>query len=114
MLFSRCARAAFAACIAVGSITTAQARATDLCFGPTVSTYDCYTTGCTRTNNATVFTCPQAGTKTIPQLGQAGWAVVRLSSQAVSVDSTTGNAMTTDRLIIRRVDRVFANGFDPL
>lgn len=82
--------------------TSAIAANADICFGPTVNVHDCYTTGCVRTTNTTVFTCPQAGGRTIPQLGAAGWQIVELTTETISVNSTTGDAMTSDRLVIQQ------------
>lgn len=46
--------------------------------------------------NSTVFNCPTAGAKTLPQLAADGWEVVQLSPLVVNGSSQT------DQLVIQR------------
>ena len=46
--------------------------------------------------NATVFTCPQAGNKTLPQLAAEGWKVVQL------VPVVTSGSTQANQLVIQR------------
>lgn len=46
--------------------------------------------------NSTVFVCPIAGSKTLPQLAAEGWEIVQLSPLVVNGSSQT------DQLVIQR------------
>lgn len=46
--------------------------------------------------NSTVFNCPQAGNKTLPQLAAEGWRIVQLSPV------TTSQTTQADQLIIQK------------
>ena len=46
--------------------------------------------------NSTVFICPVAGSKTLPQLAAEGWEIVQLSPLVVNGSSQT------DQLVIQR------------
>ena len=64
----------------------------DVCYGPTVSQLG----NSQPTTNATIFTCPQAGNHTIPELAQAGWQVVQMSPISLP------NSNMADQLIIQK------------
>lgn len=57
--------------------------------------------------NATVFACPQAGSRTVPELAAAGWRVVRMAPVVSS-----GGAAVRQQLLVRD-DTLFASGFEP-
>ena len=94
----------FAGCVAIvaaGCATTAQAQvAADICYGPSQPAF-----GGPPPSSATVFNCPQAGSKTVAQLAAAGWSLVKLTP--VMVDASSSAAQLT----IQRKDRLFRNGF---
>lgn len=46
--------------------------------------------------NSTVFQCPVAGARTLPQLAAAGWKVVQLTPV------TTSNSTQANQLVIQR------------
>ncbi|MEO6687476.1 MAG: hypothetical protein ABIS07_18280 [Dokdonella sp.] len=52
----------------------AQAGQADICHSPTVPVQTM-----PQLSNTTQFSCPQAGSHTIPELAQAGWKVVQVS-----------------------------------
>ena len=56
--------------------------------------------------NATVFTCPTGGDRTVTQLAATNWRIVKLTPVVAS--ATT---MRT-QLVIRRHDVVFRSGFE--
>lgn len=68
----------------------------DICYGPTTSA-----NSATLPTNATVFTCPQAGNKTLPQLAADGWQVVQLVPVTVSTADPT-NILVADQLVIQK------------
>lgn len=70
----------------------AQAGQADICYGPEFPLAG----PSAPPTNATVFECPQAGNKTIPQLAAEGWEIVQLSPVVVS--GTDG----ADQLVIQR------------
>lgn len=70
----------------------ATAANADICYGPNYA----LTGAASPATNATVFNCPQAGQKTLPQLAAEGWQVVQMSPIVVS--QTQG----ADQLIIQR------------
>ena len=47
--------------------------------------------------NATMFTCPITGAKTLPELAALGWEIVQLTPI-----STNGGANITDQLVIQK------------
>jgi hypothetical protein len=55
--------------------------------------------------NDRVFDCPTSGLRTVPQLAQAGWRIVKLTP--VSVDAGVRN-----QLLIKQGTRIFGNGFE--
>lgn len=60
--------------------------------------------------NATVFQCPLAGARTLPQLAAAGYRIVKLLP--VTVPLNGGGTGIADQLLIERAPLVFANGFE--
>lgn len=74
--------------------------AADVCYGPSQPA-----SGALPPTSATVFTCPQAGNRTIAQLAAAGWSLVKLAP--VMLDNVNSAAQLT----IQRKDRLFRNGF---
>ena len=77
------------ACLAV--MAPASAGQAEICYSPDVAlgTYAPPT-------NATLFTCPVAGTKTLPQLAADGWKVVQLGPVV------TSGATQANQLVIQR------------
>jgi hypothetical protein len=82
-----------------GAAAQAQVAA-DICYGPAQPA-----SGATPPTSSTVFTCPQAGNKTVAQLAAAGWSLVKLAP--TMLDSVNSAAQLT----IQRKDRLFRNGF---
>lgn len=74
----------------VSSVATAANA--DICYSPAYA----LTGPSVPPTNATVFNCPQAGQKTLPQLSAEGWQVVQLSPIVV------GANQGADQLIIQR------------
>lgn len=72
--------------------TVASAANADICYGPAYT----LTGPSVPATNATVFSCPQAGQKTLPQLAAEGWQIVQLSPLVV------GANQGADQLIIQR------------
>ena len=52
--------------------------------------------------NATVFNCPQSGSKTIPQLAALGWEVVQLFAQACNASGGAGVTHIFGQLVIQK------------
>lgn len=74
----------------------------DICYGPNYSSTTCQgTNGCTNASNATIFSCPQAGSKTLPQLAADGWIVVQMTDEARSTNLTTGESMIAVQIVIQ-------------
>lgn len=69
----------------------AHAGQADLCYGPNQALGSN-----SPPTNSTVFTCPQAGNKTLPQLAAEGWRIVQLSPV------TTSQSTQADQLIIQK------------
>lgn len=75
------------ACASVLIACPALAGQADICYGPEISNLLP-----SAPTNSTLFNCPQAGQKTLPQLAQEGWSVVQMlpvtlsgSTQAVQL-----------------------------
>jgi hypothetical protein len=77
----------------------ASAQQAELCYGNAQSASAAPPT------NATVFHCPSQGDKTLPQLAQAGWRIVKLTPVASS-------GGVKDQLLLRQDDRLFRHGFE--
>ena len=72
----------------------------------------CYSTatpfaGYAPPTNATVFHCPVAGSKTLPQLASLGWTLVRL------VPQTVAGTDISDQLVLKRGAVIHRDGFEP-
>ena len=80
------------AALAIGTSMSATAGNADICYSPA---YSITVPGLLPTNT-TVFTCPQAGQKTLPQLAAEGWLVVQLTPMVLTVNQGV------DQLIIQR------------
>ena len=52
--------------------------------------------------NATVFVCPQSGSKTIPQLAALGWEVVQLFAQACNASGGPGVTHISGQVVIQK------------
>lgn len=79
----------------------AQAQvAADVCYGPAQPA-----SGALPPTSTTVFTCPQAGSKTVAQLAAAGWSLVKLAP--VMLDDVN----SAPQLTLQRKDVLFRNGF---
>ena len=74
--------------------------AADICYGPSQPA-----SGASPPTSATVFACPQAGSKTVAQLAAAGWSLVKLAP--VMLDDVN----SAPQLTLRRKDVLFRNGF---
>ncbi len=61
-------------------------------------------------SNSTVFDCPQAGQRTLPQLARAGYVVIKLTP--VVVAGPMGSFNTADQLLLRRSNLVFRTSFE--
>ena len=70
----------------------------EICYGPAQ-------TGAQPVGNATVFACPMAGSKTVPQLATAGWRIVKL------MPVVGAGGATQPQLVIQRRDQLFRHGF---
>lgn len=55
--------------------------------------------------NSHVFTCPTLGERTVPEIAEAGWLIVKL----VQVSSSDG---LRNQLLIRNGEAIFGNGFE--
>lgn len=64
----------------------------------------CYSTDAVPTNSS-VFTCPQAGARTIVQLAQQGFVVRQLSPRQ-------SGGGTTWQLLLQRSELIFRNSFE--
>lgn len=84
------------ACVAVSPL--AFAGQADICYSPTVTTP--LGTYPPATSNTTVFNCPQAGSKTLPQLAADGWQVVQLGSVVIASAGTTLDS--ADQIVIQK------------
>ena len=74
----------------------------DICYGPNYSSTTCQgSNGCTNASNATIFSCPQAGNKTLPQLAADGWIVVQMIDEARSTNLTTGESIIAAQIVIQ-------------
>ncbi|HVJ62017.1 MAG TPA: hypothetical protein VM555_04820 [Tahibacter sp.] len=82
--------------LAAAFAPTALAGQADICYGPTQSANNS-----TLPTNSTVFSCPQAGNKTLPQLAADGWQVVQLVPVTVSTANPT-NILIADQLVIQK------------
>ena len=82
--------------LAAAFAPAAFAGQADICYSPTTSA-----NSSTLPTNATVFSCPQAGNKTLPQLAAAGWQVVQLVPVTVSIADPT-NILVADQLVIQK------------
>lgn len=71
--------------------TGASAGQADLCYGPNQALG-----ANSPPSNSTVFNCPQAGNKTVPQLAADGWRIVQLTPV------TTSQTTQADQLIIQK------------
>lgn len=92
--------------------SAAHSQAADICYGPNHSSSDCAAGGCTNSTSVTIFNCPMAGSYTLIELAQRGWLPIKLSSETRTVNFTTGNVTIADRLLLRRRDALFTNGFE--
>lgn len=70
------------ALLALAVALPAVAGQADICYGPATSLLEP-----SPPSNATVFTCPQAGNLTLPQLAAAGWSVVQMVPVQVSANT---------------------------
>lgn len=89
-----------------------HAQAAEICYGPSHSNSDCVAGGCTNPTSVTIFNCPIAGSYTLMELAQRGWLPIKLSTETRAVNFTSGNVTIADRLVMRRQDAVFKNGFE--
>lgn len=87
--------AALAICALAADAAHAQARG-DVCYGPADASLP---------TNATVFACPQAGSKTVPQLAADGWRIVSMTGVV------SGNGQSV-QIVVQRIDRLFRSGFE--
>ncbi len=78
--------------LALLASTTSFAGNADLCYGPAYALVG----SSTPATNATIFTCPQAGQKTLPQLAAEGWSIVQMVPVVISA------SQGADQLIIER------------
>jgi len=101
--------------IAAGAslITAATAQAAvvdaDLCYSNPTPITSCFSTSCPLPTNTTVFHCPVAGDRSLPELALQGWIIVHLKQRTYS---TATEAVMVEQLTIRKGDRLFANGFE--
>ena len=77
-----------------------QAISADVCHGPAFAPGADHVV-----TNATVFVCPKSGKRTIPQLANAGWQLVKLSP-------IYANNAIADRLLLRSTDALFRGDFE--
>jgi len=77
------------------------AARTDICYSAQTPP------GAAPPTNATVFACPQAGNRTVPELAAAGWRVVRMAPVVAD-----GGAAVRQQLLVRD-DTLFVSGFEP-
>ncbi len=86
-------RPAFFSVIALGLVSLAvSAGEADICYSPAVA----YASAVPPTNE-TVFECPIAGSKTLPELAADGWEVVQLTPLTAG-----GGTQITNQLVIQR------------
>lgn len=83
-------------CFTLSFAPVAFAGQAEICYGPTQSA-----SSSTLPSNSTVFSCPQAGNKTLPQLAAEGWQVVQLTPVTVSTANPT-NILVADQLVIQK------------
>jgi len=82
--------AAFVACATFSCVHAGQA---EICYGPSSSLVSS-----NPSTNATIFQCPIAGARTLPQLAAAGWQITQLLPTVP--DST--NTLGADQIIIQK------------
>ena len=82
--------------LAAALAPAAFAGQAEICYSPTTSA-----NSSALPTNATVFSCPQAGNKTLPQLAAEGWQVVQLVPVTVSTANPT-NILVADQLVIQK------------
>lgn len=82
-----------AALVACASFTPAHAGQAEICYGPSSSLLTA-----NPPTNATVFQCPIAGAKTLPQLAAAGWQITQL----VPIVTDSANSLGADQIIIQK------------
>jgi hypothetical protein len=81
----------FAAAVLMTAVPLASAGQADICYSPDVPLGSS-----SAPTNATVFACPTAGNKTLPQLAGDGWKVVQLTPV------TTSGSTQAIQLVIQR------------
>lgn len=82
-----------AALVACASFSSAHAGQAEICYGPSSPLVSS-----NPSTNATIFQCPIAGAKTLPQLAAAGWQITQLLPNVP--DST--NNFGSDQIIIQK------------
>lgn len=82
------------------------AASADICYS--APTPVCGGGVCQNPTSTTLFDCPIAGQKTLPELAFHGWAIIQLSGYSYSLNPN----LTTQVLVIAKRDRLFANGFE--
>lgn len=63
------------AAFALVAVPVAQAGQADICYGPSLPSIPMPPPP----DNTTVFNCPQAGSRTVPELASLGWQVVQMT-----------------------------------
>jgi hypothetical protein len=53
-------------------------------------------------SNATVFVCPVAGSRTLPQLAADGWEIVQLGPLTTGYSADPAQTQYTDQLVIQK------------
>jgi hypothetical protein len=95
--FSRAVAVLLAALLCVPTV----ALSSEVCYSA-ATPFDTYAPP----TNATLYTCPSLGAKTMPQLAELGWKVVRIATQ------TVGGTSITDQLILKRGVSIHRDGFE--
>lgn len=93
--------------VALGAVVAAaalepiitHAGSAEICYSPVEQLSNCSTpSGCDLPVNSTIFQCPTAGNKTVPELAAEGWLVVQIAQRIK--ESTTGNQV--EQLVIQK------------
>ncbi|MBO9663308.1 hypothetical protein [Dokdonella sp.] len=74
--------------LAAGSSAAVRAGQAEICYGPEEQISECASGTCPLPTNDTVFACPTAGNKTLPQLAAAGWTITQLVQRTYSTTPT--------------------------
>ncbi len=87
-------RLVFAFVITTATVTAGQA---EICYSAPIN-FALYVPP----TNATVFVCPIAGSRTLPQLAAEGWEIVQLGPLSTGYNPDTAQTQYTDQLVIQK------------